>query len=91
VACATATASATATATQPAYDQSPGYHQPYLSEAPQLLQPALVAFVPNAMGARLDPRRFKFAPRAAMGSVMPAGMRSVRRDNFMCGNALAVG
>ena len=46
-------------------------------------QPAQwVPFVPDAIGERLDPRRFKFAPRAVMASVMPAGKRSVRTDNL---------
>ena len=40
-------------------------------------------FVPDALGSRLDPRRFKFAPRTAMSNVMPAGRRSIRRDNLV--------
>ena len=47
--------------------------------------PQLAAFEPDELGARLDPRRFKFAPRFAMASVMPAGLRSVRRDNLVVG------
>ena len=42
----------------------------------------LVPFVPDALGARLDPRRFKFAPRNAMAAVQPAGRRNVRCDNL---------
>ena len=57
------------------------YDPQYAAAAP----PSLVPFVPDAMGARLDPRRFKFAPRAAMGTVMPAGLRSIRRDNLVVG------
>ena len=73
------------------------YYQPGVAAAPAgyygqslygpqhaaVAPPSLVPFVPDAMGARLDPRRFKFAPRAAMGTVMPAGLRSIRRDNLV--------
>ena len=44
--------------------------------------PGLVPFVPDLMGERLDPRRFKYAPRNAMDRVPAAGQRSVRRDNL---------
>ena len=49
---------------------------------PPPMEAAYVQFVPDAIGERLDPRRFKFAPRAVMASVMPAGKRSVRCDNL---------
>lgn len=42
-----------------------------------------VPFVPNALGETLNPRRFKFAPRAMMANVMPAGKAAVRRDNLV--------
>ena len=44
--------------------------------------PGLVPFEPNAIGARLDPRRFKYAPWNAMASVPAAGKKCVRRDNL---------
>ena len=60
------------------------YYSSYAAAPPPQPPPSaqLAAFVPDELGARLDPRRFKFAPRFAMASVMPAGLRSVRRDNL---------
>ena len=56
---------------------SAGAAQPLLAPPP-----GLVPFVPDLMGERLDPRRFKYAPRNAMDRVPAAGQRSVRRDNL---------
>ena len=43
-------------------------------------------FVPDEIGARLDPRRFKFAPHSALRDVPAAGLRTVRRDNLSDGS-----
>ena len=69
-----------------AYHAAPGCYAYAAAGPPQPPQPAqqlMSHFVPDELGARLDPRRFKFAPRFAMASVMPAGLRSVRRDNLL--------
>lgn len=58
----------------PTFGNAPPFHATHA--------PAYVPFVPNAIGEALDPRRFKFAPRSVMATVMPAGKRSVRRDNL---------
>ena len=82
-------AAAAAPAGAPAFDGGmyqaaphgyPGYHG-YPPQQQQ--QQQLVPFVPDAMGARLDPRRYKFAPRFATTSIQAAGMRCVRRDNLV--------
>ena len=65
-------------AAAPAAPPPPPFGPPALLTPP----PGLVAFVPDAIGERLDPRRFKFAPRSVMAAVPPAGRRCVRRDNL---------
>ena len=55
--------------------------QPMMPPMPsQPMAPA--SFVPDNLGARLDPRRYKYAPLAAVRSIPPAGQRTLRRDNY---------